>query len=224
MRLSLIALAASAAAVVVAAHSASASPITAGSQVSFTGGADPLGGSSVYNSTGLDFRTSGAASVGTPGSLSLNADAAGVFAQLNAYSCPAAVAGGCGTIADLLMYVDNSTVLVSPALPIDNFITFAQNGLTGSFDLTSFRVTEIEPVAGQLGSIVVSGFGDVHFTGYTSTIGTMTLSAQGPGATSFSGSITAGGIPVPEPSTMLLLGAGSLVAMATIRRRQNRAV
>ena len=192
--------------------------ITAGSQLDFTGGVNPIGGTDIYNATGLDFRTSGLASVGTAGTLSLAASLSGVFTALNAATCPSAVAGGCGTITDLLSYSVATQTLNNPALPVLSLLTVTQGPLFASFDLTGFVISETNPTSNTLGTVTVSGAGLLSFTGYAPTSAIFTLTGQGPLNTSFSGSVISTGTLIPEPASLAVIGAG-MFGLGMVRRK-----
>jgi len=210
-----------AAAIALAAPAAWAVPITAGSQIDFGGSVHPLGGANVYSSTGSDFRTSGANSPGIAGTINVTNTSGGAFSPFNSGTCPSSGAGGCGTIRDLLNYVPNSSTLNNPLLPVTNFLTFTLGAITATFDLLDFSSWTLLPTAQTLGVLVLAGSGILHFVGYDDTPAVFTLTAQGPGNTSFSGSLVVKALPVSEPSSLLLLGFGLLgVGFLSVRRRQ----
>lgn len=197
-----------------------ATPITAGAQIDFSGSIHPLGGPDVYNANGSDFRTAGSNSPGIPGTIRITNTSTSLFSEFSDSACPSFDSGGCGTIEDLLSYVENSTTLNDPLLPVFNFLTFTQGALTANFDLLNFSVLTEIPTFNMLGELLLAGAGILRFTGYEATPAIFTLTAQGPSDTSFSGSLVAQAVSVSEPSTMLLLGLGLLgIGYISIRRR-----
>ncbi len=191
-----------------------------GSEIDFNGGVNPIGGADTYNATGLDFRTNGNASIGTPGSLGLTNSASGNFTAFSAAACASSALGGCGTIADLTSFVVASNTLVTPALPIANFITFTQGAQSVSFTLDSFTIANVAPSGTSLGTTTISGLGELNYVGFTPTAAIFTVTSQGTGNTSFSGSLVSQGVPVPEPSSMLMLLGGVASLGFVVRSRK----
>jgi len=210
-------------AVAMAALPASAALISAGSQIDFEGSVGPIGSADVWDATGVDFRTKGLASPGAPGSLNITNTVTGAFSVFNPLTCTAASAGGCGTIADLTSFGPGSHTLTTPPLPVSDFLTVTQGSEVMTFDLTSFTYAQISPGTDGLGSLVLQGYGTLDLTGYSPTPGIMTITAQGPGDTSFSGSVVAQ-LPasLPEPASMVLMGAGLTGLAASRRARRAR--
>jgi hypothetical protein len=84
-------------------------------------------------------------------------------------------------------------------------------GVNYAFDMTSVTFLAQDSLA-----ISLRGAGLAKIDGYDDTVGTWILTANSIGGTfSFSGS---SGIPVPEPSTLILIGAG-LLGLVGIRRK-----
>ncbi len=206
--------------------SANALPfIPTGSQIDFNGGIDPIGGANVYNATGLGFRASGNPYVfGTPGTLGLANTAQGAFTAFFATICPSAAAGGCGTITSLTSFNVATESLNTPALPVLDFLTFTQGGQSVTFTLNNFSITDVQSTGTSLGTLSLSGSGEIDYQGYTPTNGIVTITAQGPGSTSFSGSLVSLAAPVPtipEPGSIVMLGMGVLALSGVAYRRRN---
>jgi uncharacterized protein YceK len=199
---------------------ASAIPIVAGSQIDFVGGVTPIGGTDVYNATGVDFRTAGLNSPGVPGSISLTNTTNGSFSIFTALTCLNAVLGGCGTIVDLTSFGPGANSLNAPPLPVLNFLTVTQGAAHTSFDLLNFTFNKVQPSSNGLGQLILQGLGTLHLAGFDDTAGIMTITAQGPQSTSFSGTVVAQPTVVPEPASMLVLGAGLIGFGAVSRKRR----
>ena len=189
---------------------AHAVPLAAGSQISFTGGVAPIGGSDIATATGLDFLDRGNAGSAT-GTISLNADGRGSF--LGAFTmagCPAsASAGGCGIIKDIRSF--------SMFQPIAAFYTVTEGQNTVIFDLDT--LPKVKQESDQFGpTILIAGTGTFHYGNFDATKATFQLSSQGDGTTTFSASTTA--VAVDEPATVALLVAGVLTVGLMNRRKQ----
>ena len=199
--------------------------IPTGSQIDFNGGVDPIGGTDIYDGTGLGFRADGNPYVsGTPGTLGLTNTAQGAFTAFFATACPAATVGGCGTIVSLSSFNVGTDTLITPTLPVVDFLTFTQGLQSVTFTLNNFSITDVQPTGVSLGTVSLSGSGEIDYQGYAPTDGIVTITAQGPLNTSFSGTLVSLAAPVPaipEPGSIVMLGFGMLALGGVAYRRRN---
>lgn len=98
--------------------------------------------------------------------------------------------------------------------PIESFWTLKFVDNTYSFDLNSLKVDFQSD-----NFLALSGKGMLHATGYEATPGNWFYTTQDH-ATTFSAD--SGAAPVPEPGTMMLLGAGFIGLAIYGKRRQNQ--
>ena len=170
---------------------AHATPITGG--ISFSGFANPAGGSDWSTATGVDF--------------------------LN----PALAGSGTGSYASVVLAAATFTNFtydpgLSPS-PV-HLWTFINLGLTYSFDLATLtNVTKAG--SGTASSVVVDGGGTLHITGLDDTAGNFVFSGNG-ASNSFSFSASDGASAVPEPASLFLLGTGLLGIAVLVQRQPKR--
>ncbi len=117
-----------------------------------------------------------------------------------------------------LLSADERGVITSPIdyaayVPDSAAIVFGQKGDRVTFTLASIS----EQMVGSFALFTGKGVISTDVAGYTSSDATLLFSTQGNGVTTFSATTTAS--PVPEPSSLALLGTGILGAAGAARRK-----
>ena len=187
-----------------------AAPITG--QISIAGYATPVGSIAMDAATGIAFASGSApTTAGTSGGVYSFGGGSDSFAG---FSC-ASASGSCGTIEDIASFA------TEPATT--DFLTLTGPGGT----LVSFDLTSISSVQHSVSndSLTLTALGTINETGYDSTAGSFTLSAQGNNLVNFSATVLSTADPMPamaatpEPSSLLLLGTGALGFAGVLRKR-----
>ncbi|GAC1358605.1 MAG: hypothetical protein NVSMB3_05690 [Acidobacteriaceae bacterium] len=121
-----------------------------------------------------------------------------------------------GTFA--LLVPDNTPVTMGPmSITYSPYVCCAVFTV-GSLTTTLDTITATNTTIGGVPITIFGGIADFTAPGFDKTFGTFGFSTQGDGKVTFSATGTANS-PVPEPSTLTLLGSGVLGLAGIVRKR-----
>jgi len=132
-------------------------------------------------------------------------------------------------LSGILPY-SNGQNTVPPAInPVQLFTTTSSGGELFAFFMTDYNAQLVSGVVGCTVGVCLDVTGNGFFTGsgpinYTSSPASFTFTSQqvpGQTSTTFSASAIATPAPIPEPSTLALLGSGVLGLASIVRRRMS---
>ncbi len=188
---------------VLQARAATAALVTG--HLSFNGYAEPVGSVGMGAATGIDFGNGSGTSVsGSSGEIAAYSSGTGSFAALGSD-----FSNDAGSITDIASFASTG--------PISSFLSLDTGGPAVTFDLTS--ITNVAHTS-STDSLNITATGIINYSGYDQTYGTLTLNAQGDDITTYSGTLFATGVGVPEPGTFAV--AGLALAALALRHRKER--
>lgn len=187
-----------AAAAALACVAAPAQAATIIGQINLIGYVRPIGAPNMGAATGLDFYTvlspGPANDGGMPGTIFSALGSTGIFTGITCL-------GPCGSIKDL------------PNFSVGPITSFFDIGSVIFFDLG--KITSVTYTTdGSGGGLKVLANGTFRIAGYDNTFGTLSITTQGNGLTSFSATAVSG---VPEPANWALMIAGFGMAGSMLR-------
>jgi hypothetical protein len=185
------------------ATAASAAPLT-NSSINLNGFVIGGGGTTLVNSTSLDFTTALGVPNAGPGVISSYGTGTGTFAS---FSCST---GSCGSIQDIAS-------LSIGAQNITNFLSLSGGNNASPIN---FSLSDITAIGRTSPFLTFVATGTITYDGFDPTPGSFQFSAQGNQITTFSATTLSTAVPTPEPASLALLG-GSLAALGLIRRRKS---
>ncbi len=135
---------------------------------------------------------------------------------------PGTIRTGIGTQLDTfsLLVPDNALVTAGPMSITYSPYTCCSSFTVGALTTTIDSITATNTSIGGVPITIFGGTADFTAPGYDKTMGTFGFSTQGNGPVTFSATGTANS-PVPEPSTLTLLGSGLFGLAGMVKKRFN---